>query len=79
MKRSFWRVVGFLFLGAILGTLAGQLLAHQVPALARHVPLEWHPQLNLAVVQVSFDVVLRANWLTLVGMIIGWFAERKLK
>lgn len=79
LKRSFRRLIVFLFLGAILGTLAGQLLVQQIPALAKHTTLEWHPQADLAVLRISIDLVLQVNWLTFVGIIISWFAERKLK
>lgn len=79
MKKSFWRTVLFLFVGAILGTLAGQLLAHQVPFLSRTVSTEWHPQADLSVLRFSLDVVVRVNWLTLVGVVVAWFVVRKVK
>lgn len=79
MKKSLWRTALFLLMGAILGTLAGQLLADQVSFLSRTVTTEWHPQADLSVLRFSLDVVVRVNWLTLVGVIVAWFVARKVK
>ncbi|KPV43226.1 DUF4321 domain-containing protein [Alicyclobacillus ferrooxydans] len=79
MRRSFWRLLGMLFLGAILGTLAGQLLAHQIPILGRTTSVEWRPQADLAVIRYSLDITLRVNWMTLVGVIVAAIAHRMMK
>lgn len=78
-KSPFWRMLGFLLLGAIVGTMAGQLIAHQVPALGRTTSVSWHPQADLAVIRYSIDLTLRVNWLTLVGVVLAFFIQRKLK
>jgi tetrahydromethanopterin S-methyltransferase subunit C len=78
-KSPFWRLVGMLLLGAVVGTLAGQLLAHQVPALGRTATVSWHPSADLAVLRYSIDITLRVNWLTLVGVIIAVIWNRRLK
>ncbi|MCL6453156.1 MAG: hypothetical protein K6T78_05940 [Alicyclobacillus sp.] len=79
MKRSFWRSAGILLLGAVLGTIAGQLLAPRLPVLTKTVHVSWHPQVDVGVVSLSIALVLRVNWLTLVGAVAGWLAARKRK
>lgn len=78
-KSPFWRLVGFLLLGAILGTLAGQLLAHEVPVLGRTTSVSWRPQADLAVIKYSIDITLRVNWVTLIGVIVAFFVHRRVK
>lgn len=77
VRKPFWRVAGFVAAGAVLGTLAGQLLAHQVPFLARSTQVEWHPGADLGVLRYNLDLTLRVNGLTLVGVIAGYLLERR--
>jgi ABC-type antimicrobial peptide transport system permease subunit len=79
MRSSFWRTVGFMIAGAIIGTLAGQLLSSQVGAFAHSVPVEWHPSADLGVIKYSISIVVRVNWMTLVGVIAGYFVSKRLK
>lgn len=79
MRNSFWRTAGFVAAGAVIGTLAGQLLTHQIPALSHATSVQWHPSADLGVLRYSIDVVLRVNWLTLVGAVAGYVASRRLK
>jgi membrane protein YqaA with SNARE-associated domain len=78
-KSSFWRLVGIILLGGVLGTLAGQLLAHQIPALGRTASVTWQPQADLAVIRYSLSFTLRVNWLTLVGVVVAMFIAQKRK
>lgn len=79
MRTSFWRSAGFVCAGALIGTLAGQLLAHQVPLLRQTTSVEWHPSADLNVLRYSVDIVFRVNWLTLVGAVGGYFMSRRVK
>lgn len=79
VRGSFWRTAGFVFGGAVIGTLAGQLLAGQVPVLSHSTTVGWHPSADLGVVRYSVDIVLRVNWLTLVGAVAGYFTSRRFK
>jgi hypothetical protein len=79
MRTSFWRTAGFVCAGALIGTLAGQLLAHQIPSLSKSTSVEWHPSADLSVLRYSIDIVIRVNWLTLVGAVGGYFAGRRIK
>lgn len=79
MRNQTWKTVLFLFGGAVIGTLAGQLLSSQVHFLSRTASVSWHPQANLAVLQFSLDVTFHVNWLTLVGIIAAFLLRRKLK
>lgn len=79
MKKPFWRWVGILFLGAVIGTLAGQLLSGHVTWLSRTTAIDWNPQANLGVIRFSLNLTLRVNWLTLVGIVGAWFFASKRK
>ncbi|MCL6516153.1 DUF4321 domain-containing protein [Alicyclobacillus sp.] len=77
MRKPFWRAAGFVAAGAVLGTLAGQLLAHQVPLLARTTQVNWHPAADLGVLRYTLDLTLRVNGLTLVGVVAGYLVARR--
>ncbi|GMA52355.1 hypothetical protein GCM10025857_37120 [Alicyclobacillus contaminans] len=79
MRGRVWRTIGFLFVGAVIGTLAGQLLAHQFPVFGRETSVRWNPSADLGVVKFSLDLFLRVNWLTLAGAVAGYFVQRKWK
>ncbi|MCF8563551.1 DUF4321 domain-containing protein [Alicyclobacillus tolerans] len=79
MRNSIWRTAGFLFAGAVLGTLAGQLLAPQVPLLRHQTQLQWNPSADWAVLRFSLNVTLRVNWLTLVGVVAAYLLRRRIK
>ena len=79
MPKSFWRTVAFMIGGAILGTICGQLLAHQSPLLRQHINLQWNPSADVSFIRFSMDVTIRANLLSAVGAIIGYFASRRVK
>lgn len=77
-SRSGWKVAGILVAGAVIGTLAGQLLSHQVPFLGHETSVAWHPQADLGVIRYNLLLTFRVNWLTLVGVIAGWLVSRRL-
>lgn len=79
MRKSFWRTAVFVFAGAVIGTLAGQLIAHQVSWLGQTTSVNWHPGADLGVLKYSLSITLRVNWLTLVGAIVGLVIERRWK
>ncbi|MBX5437209.1 MAG: hypothetical protein IRZ33_08325 [Alicyclobacillaceae bacterium] len=78
MRTRFWRSAGIVSLGAVFGSLAGQLLAHQVPLLRPETVVRFHPSADWAVVRFSIDVAFQVNWLTLVGAAIALLVGRKL-
>ncbi|MBX6352882.1 MAG: hypothetical protein IRZ10_06060 [Thermoflavifilum sp.] len=79
MRASGWRTAGFVLGGAVIGTLAGQLLAQQVPMLSHSTVVQWNPAGDLAVLRYSLSITLRVNWLTLIGAVVGFIAARRLK
>jgi hypothetical protein len=79
VRGQIWKTVFILFAGAVIGTLAGQLLGHQVPLFRRMTTVQWHPQADLAVLRFSLDLTFRVNWLTLVGVILAFLLRKKLK
>ena len=79
LRGSFWRTTGFIVVGGALGTLVGDLLAHQVPLLGRTTTVSWHPNADLGVVRYSLDVVFRVNLITLVGAVAGYVVSRRWK
>jgi Domain of unknown function (DUF4321) len=79
MRTSFWRTAGFMGAGALIGTLAGQLLAHQVPVLSHTTTVTWNPSADLSVLRYSINIAIRVNWLTLVGAVCGYFLSRRFK
>ncbi|QQE77008.1 DUF4321 domain-containing protein [Alicyclobacillus sp. SO9] len=78
-SRSGKALVGWIAAGAVVGTLAGQLLAHQVPILGHETAVRWHPQANLGVVSYDLTITFRVNWLTLLGVLVGYFLGRRAK
>jgi hypothetical protein len=79
MRASPWKTVGYTLGGAVIGTLAGQLLAHQIPALGHETVVQWNPSGDLAVVRYAITITLRVNWLTLFGALAGFAAARRWK
>jgi hypothetical protein len=79
MRASFWKTTGYVIAGAVIGTLAGQLIVHQVPALGKETMVQWNPSGDLAVIHYSINVTLRVNWLTLIGALVGFAAARRWK
>jgi Domain of unknown function (DUF4321) len=79
MRGTVWRTAGFVFAGAVIGTLAGQLLAHQFPELGHSTSVRWHPSADLGVLVYSLDVTLRVNWLSLVGAVAGYLLQSRWK
>ncbi len=79
VRNQTWKTVIFIFGGAVIGTLAGQLLSREVPLLGHAVSVSWHPQANLAVLWFSLDLTFHVNWLTLAGIIAAFLLRRKLK
>jgi len=79
MRNSLWRTGGYVFAGAVIGTLAGQLLAHQVPMLRDQTAVSWNPSGDWGVLRFSVSVVVRVNWLTLVGAVAAFFLRKRLK
>jgi hypothetical protein len=79
MRRSFWRTVGFVFAGAVVGTLAGRLLAAQIPMLRQSTSVNWHPSADLGVLKYSLSFTLTVNWITLVGAVAAYFLDRRWK
>ncbi|MCL6625407.1 DUF4321 domain-containing protein [Alicyclobacillus shizuokensis] len=72
-------IVVYMLLGAILGTVAGQLLAHQVPWLARQAVVRMNPSGDLSFLRFSLDLTFRVNWLTLVGVVAALVFGRRRK
>ncbi|WP_067933007.1 DUF4321 domain-containing protein [Alicyclobacillus kakegawensis] len=72
-------IVVYVLLGAILGTVAGQLLAHQVPWLGRQTVVRMNPSGNLSFLSFSLDLTFRVNWLTLVGVVAAFMFGRRRK
>ncbi|OFW78800.1 MAG: hypothetical protein A2201_04465 [Alicyclobacillus sp. RIFOXYA1_FULL_53_8] len=79
MRNSLWRTVGYVFAGAVIGTLAGQLLAPQVPVLRNQTAVSWNPSGDWGVLRFSLNVVIRVNWLTLVGAVAAFLLRKRLK
>jgi hypothetical protein len=69
----------YILAGAIVGTLAGQLLAHQLPWLARQTVVRMHPSGDLSFLRFSLDLTFRVNWLTLAGAVAAFFVSRRKK
>jgi len=79
VRKSILRTALFVTLGAVAGTVAGQLLAEQVPLLKHQTVVSWSPSADLSFVRYSLNIVFRVNWLTLIGAVSGFFLERKVK
>lgn len=78
-RHSIGKTALFLFVGAVIGTIAGELLARQLPIFSEHTQVQWNPNFDLSFLVFSLHMMIRVNWMTLVGVILAWFIHRRLK
>jgi hypothetical protein len=87
VKLGWLGALAVLILGAVIGTLLGQIVGLLLPAGPVHdlffkgvsVGLRDPLNLDLAVLQVTFGILLTVNPLTLLGLLCGIFLVVKFK
>ncbi len=79
MRKSVWRTSALVLGGAVVGTVSGQLFAHQFPLLARHTDIQWNPSADLSFIRYSLALTIRINLLSIIGAILGYWFGQKLK
>ena len=78
VRKSIWRTFAIVLGGTVLGTIGGQLLAHQIPLLARHTDISWNPSADLSFFY-SLSLTIRVNLLSIIGAIFGYWFGQKMK
>lgn len=78
MRKSSWRTAGWVVAGAVIGSIAGELLAHKLPWLGASTTVRFNPSGDWAVVQFAIDITFRVNWLTLAGIISAYLISRRI-
>ncbi len=79
VRKSIWRTSAFVLGGTILGTIGGQLLAHQIPLLARHTDISWNPSADLSFIHYSLALTIHVNLLSIIGAVFGYWFGRRMK
>ncbi|CAN7330676.1 DUF4321 domain-containing protein [Paenibacillus sp. LjRoot153] len=80
MKKNTFTLIIFLIVGLITGVIIGQLLA-PVPALAfltKSVEISWEPKADLQVVKYQFDLLVKLNLCSIIGLVGAYLLYRKL-
>lgn len=80
-RRPGWHILLLLLLaGAVAGTVVGQAAAPSVPFLGESISIGLEPPFvfDSSVLKVTFGFLLRINICSVLGMVFGYIAYRKL-
>lgn len=77
---SFGRVLLIVLGGAILGTIAGDLLGRMfhIPLLSSTTSVNWHPAGNFVFLKYDFFLEVKLNMTTLLGIGVAYWISKKL-
>jgi hypothetical protein len=87
VKLTWFTGLLVLLMGAVIGTLLGQIVGMLLPSGPMHdlfftgasIGLEKPLELNLAVLKVVFGITLSVNPVTLLGLLLGVYLVLKFK
>ncbi|MCY0888914.1 MAG: hypothetical protein OWQ59_10730 [Alicyclobacillaceae bacterium] len=79
MKKSFGRGLLYILVGALLGTVAGQLLSNNVTFFRSRVLLTWQPRVDLLFLAWSMNLQVYVNWMTFIGVLVAVYLLMKKK
>lgn len=86
MKKSGWTLLGFVFIGGLLGRVLGEILKEFPSAgliqtiFAESISTGIHPPLtvDLVFIAITLGFLLKLNLLTLLGMVFGYYLHKHL-
>ena len=86
MKKSGWTLVGFIFIGGLLGGMLGEILTVFSPSetiqtiFARSVTPGIDPPLTveLVLIKVTLGFLFKINLLTILGIFLGMYLYKNL-
>lgn len=86
MKKSGWTLLGFIFIGGLLGGMLGEILTVFPPSepiqtiFARSLSPGIDPPLtvNLVLIKVTLGFLFKINLLTILGILLGVYLYKNL-
>ncbi len=86
MKKSGWTLLGFIFIGGLLGGMLGEILTVFAPSepiqtiFAKSVSPGIHPPLtiDLVLIKVTIGFLLKINLLTILGIFLGMYLYKNI-
>lgn len=86
MKKSGWTLLGFIFIGGLLGGLLGEILTVFSPSepiqtiFARSLSPGIDPPLtvNLILIKVTLGFLFKINLLTILGILLGIYLYKNI-
>ncbi len=86
MKKSGWTLLGFIFIGGLLGGMLGEILtvfspSEQIQAIfAKSVSPGIDPPLtvNLVLIKVTLGFLFKINLLTILGILLGIYLYKNI-
>ena len=86
VKKSGWTLLGFVFIGGLLGRVLGEILKEFSSAgpiqtiFAESISTGVHPPLtvDLVLIAITLGFLLKLNLLTLLGIVFGYYLHKNL-
>ncbi len=86
MKKSGWTLLGFIFIGGLLGGMLGEILTVFSPSeqiqtiFARSLSPGINPPLtvDLVLIKVTFGFLFKINLLTILGIFLGIYLYKNI-
>ncbi len=86
MKKSGWTLLGFIFIGGLLGGMLGEILTVFSPSeqiqniFARSLSPGIDPPLtvNLVLFKITIGFILKINLLTILGILLGVYLYKNI-
>ena len=86
MKKSGWTLLGFIFIGGLLGGVLGEILRVFTPSgtiqdiFSRSVSPGLEPPLtvDLVLIKITLGFILKINLLTLLGIFLGIYLYKNI-
>ena len=86
VKKSGWTLLGFIFIGGLLGGVLGEILRVFTPSgtiqdiFARSVSPGLEPPLtvDLVLIKITLGFILKINLLTLLGIFLGIYLYKNI-
>ena len=86
MKKSGWTLLGFIFIGGLLGGMLGEILTvfspseqiHTIFAKALSPGIDPPLTVNLILIKVTLGFLFKINLLTILGILLGIYLYKNI-